>query len=98
MRAAAAVLALAPAFAAASCKPWCVEPCESLNGDPSEECGSCTDAKYLCRPSSSGGNKRASREGSIYTSSLEVTDFEGSKLSMAALNGKPCLLVNVASR
>ena len=38
-----------------TCRPWCVEPCEVLNGAIQHECGGC-DEFHACRPGSPGFN------------------------------------------
>jgi hypothetical protein len=37
-----------------NCEPWCVEPCESLNGDLENECTGCTSAEHRCYPGAMG--------------------------------------------
>lgn len=36
------------------CEPFCVEPCEVLNGNPEHECGACESSGFACFPGAPG--------------------------------------------
>ena len=46
--------ALAAAHTSSVCEEWCTNPCDILNGNVEQECGSCTGAQYLCQRGATG--------------------------------------------